>query len=370
MVADRGTDRPMADDADNDDVASAPPEGAATQDGSLGGAPGAPMEKRGGEDRPSAERGERRMSGPMRRAIVLSAMFLVPCAVIALSIFSIVRDTARRGTTALTTRNVEPRPVDVSPPADAAGMASAAPLAKTEVASPVFYEETDDGEPAAAKPSPPKHYATVQQAASESCSTATVDGLSRQIIEQARCIKPNALVPLPPRSNVVLASHVFPYFEQEVRNHLLRALEANASKKMTINSALRTVAQQYLVWRWGAAKSCGVQLAMRPGESNHEIGIALDVAEAGQWRSALEAQEFRWLGASDRVHFDYRRDDGSPHSAMDVLAFQTLWNRNHTKDTIVADGHYSPATEQRLKKAPPNGFPIGPTCGKSGGRKR
>ena len=79
-------------------------------------------------------------------------------------------------------------------------------------------------------------------------------------------------------------------------------------------------------------------------------------------RSALEAREFKWLGASDRVHFDYKGSSAPPRSATDVLAFQKLWNRNHPTDKLSEDGRYSPATEQRLKQAPPDGFAIGPTC--------
>ena len=133
---------------------------------------------------------------------------------------------------------------------------------------------------------------------------------------------------------------------------------------MTINSALRTVAQQYLVWRWSASKRCGVPLATPPGESNHEIGVALDIAEAADWRPAMEAHDFKWLGASDRVHFDYKKGGPPPHGATDVLAFQKLWNRNHPTDKITEDGNYGPPTEQRLKQAPPDGFTIGPTCSK------
>src|SRR5262249_42519184 len=160
-----------------------------------------------------------------------------------------------------------------------------------------FYEETDDGEPPATKRAPPRRYDTVQEAAARSCSTGSVEGLSRQIIEQARCIEPNAFVPLPTRPNLVLGSNVFPYLELKARDHLLRALDSRPAK-MTINSALRTVAQQYLVSRWSAGRRCGVQLATPPGESNHEHGVALDIAEPSVWRAALEAQEFHWLGAS------------------------------------------------------------------------
>jgi hypothetical protein len=202
----------------------------------------------------------------------------------------------------------------------------------------------------------------VQQAAVDSCTTASVDGLSRQIIAQARCLKPNAFVPLPSRPNLVIASQVFPYLELEARDHLLKAVDARPKLKMTVNSALRTLAQQYLVWRWSASKRCGVPLATPPGESNHEVGVALDIAEAGSWRPLLEAQDFKWLGASDRVHFDYKGSAATPGSSTDVLAFQKLWNRNHPTDKINEDGRYSPNVEQRLKQAPPDGFKLGPSC--------
>ncbi|HKO52568.1 MAG TPA: hypothetical protein VJV79_32900 [Polyangiaceae bacterium] len=226
-----------------------------------------------------------------------------------------------------------------------------------------FEDELGDEEPAPSKPAPPKHFATVQEAALGSCSTESVDGLSRQIIEQARCIKPNEFVLLPKRPNLVMAPNVYPYLELGARDKLLKALDSKKNLTMTINSALRTVAQQYLVSHWSLSKICGVQMATRPGESNHEIGTALDIKEAASWRPTLEAHDFKWLGAADRVHFDYK---GAPvHGATDVLAFQKLWNRNHKDDAIVESGRFDAATEQRLKKSPPGGFALGASCSKA-----
>ena len=250
-------------------------------------------------------------------------------------------------------------------PSMAESASSSAPLGEedAEAAEAPLDYESDDGEPRPDKPSvAPKHFDSVQHAAVESCTTASVDGLSRQIIAQARCIRPNAFVPLPSRPNLVVASQVFPYLELDARNHLLKAIDAHPKTKMTINSALRTVAQQYLVWRWSASKRCGVPLATPPGESNHEIGVALDVAEAQSWRRALEAQDFKWLGPADRVHFDYKSSSAAGRGATDVLAFQKLWNRNHPTDKISEDGRYSAATEQRLPQAPADGFTTGPSC--------
>jgi hypothetical protein len=249
---------------------------------------------------------------------------------------------------------------DVPPSAEAK---SAAAEEVDDTALPAFDEDEADSEPSPKKKKPP-HFGSVQEAAARSCSTASVDGLSRQIIDQGRCINPKAFVPLPPRPNLVVNEHVFPYMEASARDRLLKALDARKGSTMTINSALRTVAQQYLVWRWSASKRCGVQLATPPGESNHETGLALDIAEQADWRQTLEAHEFHWLGAIDRVHFDYKGTTGSSSTqrATDVLAFQQLWNKNNPSDVISETGRYNPETEKRLKKAPADGFAIGATC--------
>ncbi|HYQ16622.1 MAG TPA: M15 family metallopeptidase, partial [Polyangiaceae bacterium] len=303
------------------------------------------------------------------RSLALSLGCVALCFVIAADVYWMLRTDARRSAPAAPNAVASTSREAPEPPSPAAALpppsASSAPGDEPSDATDVLDYESDDGEPREAKPSTPKHFSTVQQAAVESCTTASVDGLSRQIIAQARCIKPNAFVPLPTRPNLVIASQVFPYLELEARDRLLKALDAKPKVKMTINSALRTVAQQYLVWRWSATKRCGVPLATPPGESNHEIGTALDIAEAGTWRPALEAQQFKWLGKSDRVHFDYKGGSSAPGgSATDVLAFQKLWNRNHPTDKINEDGRYSPAVEQRLRQAPPDGFELGPSCAK------
>lgn len=310
-----------------------------------------------------------------RRALLIGLALVAPCAVIALSLFFIVKGGAPTPVIPSASASAAPTFPEAAaadgslasvdggmPDSDAPALSKGEPAAPLNAADGVDEDGSGEEPAVPAKPAPPKHFATVQLAAAGSCSTETVDGLSRQIIEQARCIKPNDFVALPKRPNLVLSGHIYPYLEVAARDHLLKALSAHAADTMTINSALRTVAQQYLVWHWAASKTCGVQLATPPGESNHEIGSALDIAEAAKWRPALEAQEFKWLGKSDRVHFDYKGDAGPPHTATDVLAFQKLWNRNHPDDAIPETGKYSPLTEQRLKKSPASGFPLGASC--------
>lgn len=211
---------------------------------------------------------------------------------------------------------------------------------------------------------PPTSYRTVQEAAARSCSTSSVDGLSRQIVAQARCIDAGAFVALGSRPNVEAAPHVFLYFDRAARDALLKVLDKNRGKTMKVHSALRTVAQQYMLQKWAKQKRCGIQLASKPGESNHETGLALDISDAKSWRPALQAHGFRWLGAIDRVHFDYKGKPASSHTSVDVIAFQQLWNRNHPDDKLPESGRFTPATEERLKKSPAAGFPLGPACAK------
>lgn len=320
---------------------------------------------------PEAPENTPRQASPSRswvrvhRTLLVSVACVGLCGVIAADIYVMAKIGGRRPAQAPTATSVAPSPPD--PPSAAARDASNQDTGRGPEAAPdeALDYQSDDGEPrGGADRSPPRRFATVQQAAQSSCTTASVDGLSRQIIAQARCIRPNAFVPLPSRPNLVIAPQVFPYLELEARDQLLKALDARPQLKMTINSALRTVAQQYLVRRWSLTKRCGVPLATPPGESNHELGLALDIAEAGSWRPLLEAQRFKWLGASDRVHFDFKGTRASPGTGTDVLAFQKLWNQNHPTDKISEDGRYSPGVEQRLKQAPADGFALGPSCEK------
>jgi hypothetical protein len=230
-------------------------------------------------------------------------------------------------------------------------------------------EEPAPGEepPPPDKPGKPDKRATVERAAARSCSTAQVDGLSRQIVAESRCLEPNAFARVPARRNLESAGHVFLFLDAPARDHLLRVLDAHPNRTMKVHSALRTVAQQYLLSRWAAGKRCGIQLATRPGQSNHETGLALDVAAHAAWRPALESEGFRWLGAIDRVHFDFVGPGATHHDGLDIHAFQRLWNRNHPEDTISETGHYDGATEQRLKKSPAAGFPLGARCGRGRG---
>lgn len=195
------------------------------------------------------------------------------------------------------------------------------------------------------------------------CSTGAVHGLSLQIIAQGNCLSPGAYVEIPKPSNVTLGSTVVPFMQEPARNALAAALSANPSKAMQINSMLRTIAAQYLLYKWYLAGQCGIQLAAKPGTSNHETGLAIDIQQYATWQTALEAQGFKWLGSSDVVHYDYKGAGTKDLKAVQVKAFQQLWNYNNPTDLLVEDGSYGPQTEARLKLSPAEGFAKTPTCG-------
>lgn len=203
---------------------------------------------------------------------------------------------------------------------------------------------------------------TVGEAVNGGCSTGSVKGLSLQIIAQAACVAPGSFVEVPEGGNLSFTAPVLPYLEQPAKDALLAALADKPGTAMQINSMLRTVAQQYLLYQWYLSNQCGIGLAAKPGNSNHETGVALDVQQYNTWKAALSAHGFKWYGDADPVHFDYVGPGAVNYKGTDVLALQMLWNKNHPEDVIDEDGAYGPQTEARLKKSPAEGFAIGPDC--------
>ncbi len=196
---------------------------------------------------------------------------------------------------------------------------------------------------------------TVEQAGG--CSTSIVAGLSRQLIEELNCLRPNTLVDYSgPR--IGNNGAVWPYLQPAARDGLRRAVDARG-QAIQIASALRTLPQQFLLYRWYQQGRCGISLAARPGRSRHESGLALDVQDNASWRNTLQNAGWRWLGANDPPHFDYVAGGTVDLAGLSVQAFQRLWNRNHANDGIDEDGAYGPQTERRLLQSPTDGFPIG-----------
>ncbi len=182
------------------------------------------------------------------------------------------------------------------------------------------------------------------------CSTAGTEGISNQLIAEMLCLSEGRLVPFS-HANVELTSpRVHPYLSPAGRDALYRAAGRTS---ISINSALRTIAEQYVLWR-----ACSVAAA--PGNSNHETGRAIDVANYATINSILIDSGFSHpLPSSDPVHYEA---SGADLRSLSVLAFQRLWNANNSGDRIAEDGIAGPQTLSRLAQAPAEGFSIGRVC--------
>lgn len=191
-----------------------------------------------------------------------------------------------------------------------------------------------------------------------SCSTSVVIGLSKQIAEEVDCMNPGALVKFSPTTNLRFTSNaVLPYLNSAARVNLLKVAE---TRIVQVNSGFRTVAQQYLLYRWFQLGLCGIPAAATPGRSNHEGGRALDLQNYSSLISAMAARGWSHNVPGDPVHFEHL---SSPDiRGKDVLAFQRLHNRN-SSNKIAEDGLYGPMTAAALRAAPATGYPTGPLCG-------
>lgn len=171
------------------------------------------------------------------------------------------------------------------------------------------------------------------------------------------CIRPGQFVRFAPHPNITLtSSRVHPFLQASARDALWAAAEHG---EIRINSAFRTLADQYVLYNSGG---CG--LAALPGRSNHQTGRAVDLQNHSSRRSAMQSAGCSWLGSSDPVHFDC---PGTDRRSDAVLAFQRLWNVNNPSDRIAEDGVYGSQTGSRMGRSPAAGFPLGactcePTC--------
>ena len=150
-----------------------------------------------------------------------------------------------------------------------------------------------------------------------------------------------------------------PCFNQ-LRSTAADALVKAAKAKndyITLNSAYRSAAQQFMLYKWYLSGICGVGLAAKPGTSNHEGGRAIDTSYYSYWLSTLS--NYGWTHSyptSDPVHFDYLASDDL--AQVNLIAFQKLYNINNPNNKIAEDGIYGPATDTALYNAPCNGYAL------------
>ncbi len=223
-----------------------------------------------------------------------------------------------------------------------------------------FHDEVE-GRPRAAASGLNANDTVATVAAANGCATSAVKGLSIQLLEEIQCLRPNALTSLATAPGFKFGSSVLPYLQTKAAEKLIAAQKTRGIV-LSINSMTRSLAQQYLLYRWYETKACDIPLAARPGTSNHESATAVDVNDSEGWRTTLKGTDFRWLGASDAVHYDFVGAGTLDLRGLSVEAFQRLWNRNNPKDTIKEDGVFGNSSLARLALSPSGGFPKGADC--------
>ncbi len=198
------------------------------------------------------------------------------------------------------------------------------------------------------------------------CSTSGVLGLSEQLVEELACLHhvPFERIDGVPNLTLAPSAAVLPYLQAPAAAALKQAA---ASRPIHVTSALRTVAQQFVLLE--SKRRCGYARVGEVGSSGHEDGLAVDVSMGGKddyvdtaLLRTLERRGYDWMGISDHVHFDFSGRGGADLDRLSVRAFQRLWNRNNPNAQIPVDGVFKGPTEAKLRDAPAAGFPIGARC--------
>lgn len=219
---------------------------------------------------------------------------------------------------------------------------------------------------------------TVQQVLDgRSCSTVGVAGLSRQLVVVANKTKPGlwtdiARAPFDKCVSLSSAAAAVPFLQHGAAASLC-SISSKRGERVGINSGLRSLAQQLLLYLWWKEGLCGITEAVRmvsgcreeglshflfaqapPGQSNHNGGAAVDIDDSSGWRSYFLSHGWSWQGSGDPAHYNW-------NAAVDVrkgsvVAFQQLWNLNNPNHKISVDGLYGPATQAALLQSPAQGF--------------
>lgn len=136
----------------------------------------------------------------------------------------------------------------------------------------------------------------------------------------------------------------------------LESAAASIGDYITLNSAFRSSAEQYILYNFYKSGRCGITLAATPGQSNHEGGRAIDTSYYSYWAGTLG--KYGWVHSypsSDPVHFDY--SGASDIASQNLRAFQRLYNRHRGSSPAIAeDGIYGPDTANALYHAPCGGW--------------
>jgi hypothetical protein len=189
------------------------------------------------------------------------------------------------------------------------------------------------------------------------------------------CIEDGFFVSIAEIANVRLGAAASPFLQAPASAALAEAASVRPDEILDINSSWRSVVQQLILDSWEG--SCGIALAARPGTSNHESGLAIDIPTRATelFRQPLTNNGWTWFcdavndgrleGCQDPPHYNYSRG-GEDLRSRGVRAFQQLWNDANPDDPIAEDGDFGPQTEARILQSPTSGFDLEQDCGSLG----
>jgi hypothetical protein len=210
-----------------------------------------------------------------------------------------------------------------------------------------------------------KDMPTVKQfAAQNGCSTAGLRPLNNQILEilldRVNTAEETNLVScadIPLLHSV--GNSTISLLQPAARAALQHAIE-HKNREMNLIHAYRTIAHQFVLREWKLNNRCGIASARKPGTSDHERGLAIDIHdEHDVWTNTLRNHGWQDVDG-DPGHFHFVGEGVNPDLiAESVRSFQILWNRNNPDDLIKEDGIFGDVeTGPRLLRSPIEGFPI------------
>ncbi len=190
----------------------------------------------------------------------------------------------------------------------------------------------------------------------KNCSTAGVKLLDLQLIAEINNLSPGLLVDISDL-NIQVMPGTHPYLQKPAAIALKQAI-ASKGETLCLNSAYRTVVQQFILWKHFRSGKCNFAAVSPPGKSNHNTGLAIDIEDYQGWKPFLSKQNWKWLGAWDSMHFDFKGTGIVDLRNLSIKAFQILWNKNNPQHTIDVDGIWGNQTASVLLLTPINGFEI------------
>ena len=186
------------------------------------------------------------------------------------------------------------------------------------------------------------------------CDTGQIQGLSLQVLEKLKAEKPNILSRIDHPLIICRGSQNNPFLQTKAYKALVKVVE-DRSTQLHINSCLRTPMQQHMLRQQNERGLCGIRAAAIPPNSNHNSGLAIDIEDPYGWKPFMERYQWKWLGAWDEMHFDFK-GGGEALGALQVVAFQQLWNEFNPEDLIKVDGAWGATTQKKVDRSPIQGF--------------